>query len=101
VGQLFHHSGLEPFADDSNQASVGNALLQHANQPAVINVIKETLDVRFDNPPVLPIVEDLPEFLGRVARTTSGPIADAFVDEVGFPNGLQNHLHCLLYNLVF
>ena len=36
-----------------------------------------------------------------LARTASGPVADAFVDEVGFPDGFQNHLHGLLHDLVF
>jgi hypothetical protein len=46
--QLFHHSGFEPFADDPDQASVGNALLQHLDQPAVADVIEEPPDVGVD-----------------------------------------------------
>ena len=69
---FFHHSGLEPFADHSDQAPIGDALFEHAHQPVVIDVLKEAPDVRFDDPAVVPIVERFAEFLARVARLRPG-----------------------------
>ena len=99
--QFIHHSGLEPFANDSDQATIGDALFEHPNQPVVINVIKEPFDVRFDDPSVLPIIERFAQFLSGLARSAPWPVSDAFVFEVVFPNRFKDHLHGLLYDLVF
>jgi hypothetical protein len=99
--QLFHHSGFQPFADNTDQAAVGNAFFQHFNQPVVIDVIKEPSDVRFDDPPVFAIMKRLPQFLGGEAWTASGAVSDAFVSEVVFPYRFKDHPHSLLHNLIF
>ena len=99
--QLFHHSGLEPFADNPDQAFVGNAFFQHFHQPVVIDVVEEPPDVRLDDPPVFPVMERVAQFLGGLSRTASGPVSDAFVGEVVFPDGLEDHPHGLLRDFVF
>jgi len=62
----------------------------------MIDVVKEPSDVRFDDPPVFPVIERFAEFLGRVARTAFGPVSDAFVGEVVFPAGLEEVLRYFL-----
>ena len=99
--QLFHHSGFEPFADDPDEAGVGNAKLQHFDQPVVVDVVKEPPDVRFDDPPVFPVMLGLAQFLGGRSRTASGTVSDAFVGEVVFPDGFEDHPHGLLHDFVF
>ena len=67
----------------------------------MIDVIKEPPDVRLDDPPVLPIIERFAQFLGGLARAALRPVSDAFVGEVVFPNGFEDHPHGLLYYLIF
>ena len=101
MSQLVHHSGLEPFADDPDQASVGNALFQHLHKPVVIDVIKEPFDVRFDDPSMCPVVQRFSQLLSGFARAAARTVTDAFVNEVVFPDGFEDHLHGLLHDFIF
>ena len=67
----------------------------------MIDVIKEPPDVRFDDPPVFPVMERLAQFLGGPARSAPRPVADAFLGEVVFPDGFEDHPHGLLHDFVF
>ena len=42
---FLHHSGLEPFLDQSQNAGVGDAMLHELDQPTVIEVVEKTANV--------------------------------------------------------
>jgi hypothetical protein len=83
---FFHDSGFEPFYNQSDQASIRDSFFEHSHQPIVIHVIKETSDIGFHDPAIVPNVQGFAQIQAGLTRSLSRSVANAFIIEVRFPD---------------
>src|SRR6266508_3803539 len=67
---FFEYSRPEPFVDHATQHSVAHPLVQHLPEQPVVERVEETLDVHFDHPPPIHLLEPLTQ---RVKRPVCAP----------------------------
>ena len=76
--------------DRPHESLIGNSVLQEANQPSVVHVVEETLDVGLYTP-LSPLPHDnLVNSTKRVMCAFAGSEAKRAVQELWFPNSLQD-----------
>src|SRR5208337_856745 len=81
---------LEPFLNQAQKRLVINTLSEHPKHPIMIDVVEESLDVRFHNPTVPPILQLIREVPYRIKRATTRTIPIAAIEKVLLINGLQD-----------
>ena len=59
---------MQPLPDHTAQHAVTHPLVEKALEMAVIQSIKETLDIRFQHPPTVHLHQPFPELLHRLKR---------------------------------
>ncbi len=97
---VLQHPRLQPFQDQSCKCPVGDAFVQHPDQPVVIHVVKETRDVRVYHPPEWSELQPEREFPDGISRAAFRPVGKAVPVELRFVDGLKDHLRRVLHDLV-
>src|SRR5205085_11882843 len=82
-------------------ATVRDPLCHEGEQYLMMDMVKRTLDIPFDDPVVFVAVVDVAVQEGNaIHRSASGPKAVGAVEEVTLPDGFQHHLQQHLYHSV-
>jgi hypothetical protein len=77
---------IEPFYNQSDQASIRDSFFEHSHQPIVIHVIKETSNIGFHDPAIVPNVQGFAQIQAGLTRSLPRSVANAFIIEVRFPD---------------
>lgn len=96
----FQDARFQPFLDETQKSLIIDPLLQHANQPCVVDVIEEAFDVCFNYEAVAAKAKLMAKGFHRIAGSHSRPIAVAAWQKVFFENRAQDQCDCDLEQLV-
>ena len=97
---VFHHPGLQPFADQTDDATVADPLRDETDQPVMAHRVEEPGDVGVHNPVHRPAGDPDIERIERVMRPAPRSEAIAEPQEVPFPDRVQHLDHGTLDDLV-
>jgi len=95
------HACFQPLGDQMQQGLVVYAFRQHLEQPVVIQVIEEPLDVGFDHIVVGAELELDGQLVHGIQRPDVGAVAVAAPQEVLLIDGLKNAFDAQLQQLIF
>jgi hypothetical protein len=95
------HSCPEPFPNQPQQRTVLQALLQHPDQPVVLDVVNEPLNVGFHHEVIPPKLALDRQLIHRVQCPDVGPIPIATAQEILLVDGFEDSRDRALQPLVF
>ena len=97
---VFHHPGLQPFADQPHDPTISDTVLDEADQPLVPDAVEESLDIGIHDP-VHPLALDPNrQCVQRSMLAASRPEPVAEPKEVFLVDGIQHLGHGPLDDLV-
>jgi len=98
---VFRHTGLQPFADQTDHTPITDPMLNEFDQPFVADRIEKPGDVGIQNPVHLAPVDPDRQRIQRIMLATPRlePVAEP--QEVFFPDRIQHFNQCALDYLVF
>ena len=94
------HACLEPLVDQSQKRAVVNALGKHLEQPLVVEVVEEALDVGFDHIVVVPELQLDGQLVHAVQGSNVRSVAITAAQEVRLKDRFQDALDRQLQQLV-
>jgi site-specific DNA recombinase len=97
---VFHHPGLQPFADQTDHARIADPVRDEADQPVVADRLEEARDVGVQDPVHLRALDPDREGVQRVVRAAPRPEAVREPEEVRLEDGVQHLDHRTLDDLV-
>src|SRR6266851_5669826 len=97
---VLHHPGLQPFADQANDAAVTDPVLDEADQPLVVDRIEEPGNVGVQYPVHPRVADPDGERVQCIVRTASGPEPVREPEEILLVDRVQHLDHRTLDDLV-
>jgi len=97
---LLQHAGLEPFADQTHDAQISDAMLDELHEPSVVNRVEEPSNVRIDNP--VHFLRQHPDVkrIQALVLAAPRPVAVREPEKLRFVDRIENHDTCVLHDLV-
>ena len=74
--------GLQPFPDQAEKGPVIDAQAQHVQQPVMVHMVEEALDIGLYQIAIPPVLQVEGEVSDRIQRPASGPIAVTALQKV-------------------
>jgi hypothetical protein len=81
------NTGLQPLTNQSQEGPVVDALLEHLQQPVVVEIIEEALDVGLHDIPIDPVLQVEGELPHRIQCATVWSVSIAACEEVLLVDG--------------
>ena len=97
---VFHHPGLQPFADQPRDPTISDTVLDEADQPLVPDAVEERLDIGIHDPVHLLALDRHRQCVQRSMLAASRPEPVAEPEEVFLVDGIQHLGHGPLDDLV-
>ena len=89
---VFHHPGLQPFADQAQHPPIADTMFHETDQPLMVDRVEEPRDVGVQDPVHLAPVDPDRQRIQRIMLATPGPEPVAEPQEVFLPDRVQ-HFH--------
>jgi hypothetical protein len=97
---VFHHPGLQPFADQPRDPTISDTVLDEADQPLVPDAVEERLDIGIHDPVHLLALDRHRHCVQRSMLAAPRPEPVAEPEEVFLIDGIQHLGHGPLDDLV-
>src|SRR5437660_1467998 len=99
---MLHQSCFEEAFDEFEESLISNAYCQALQQNVMLDIVKGSLDIPFNDPVVFAAIVDVAiEGCDTIHRFAPWPEAIGAVEEVAFPDRFEHHLDQHLHHSIF